>query len=146
MWNRLTERTRRAVYHADDEARRYGSSSVFPDHMLLGIIVDPNSVAVRILTGLGLSMDTVRTEIVKDIPKTLVGKQDKMELSPDGRKALDNAYIAARELDNSYIGTEHLLLGLMRVSDGRVNRLLTQLGAGEEAILKAMTALQDEDS
>jgi ATP-dependent Clp protease ATP-binding subunit ClpC len=144
MWNRLTERTRRAVYSADEEARARGSNVVLPEHLFLGILAGADGVAVRILSELGLSVEVMRAAVERQLVLTAPRGAELMELSDEGRKAIDHAYLAARDLNNNCIGTEHLLLGLMHASDGRISAILTPLGVSYEAVMNKTKALQQE--
>src|SRR5205823_4193792 len=132
MWQRFTERARRVIFFAQEEAARLGENYVGTEHLLLGLIREMDSVAGRLLERMGLSGAQIRAEVEKQVT---VGKgnlgQD-MQLTPRAKRVIDLAYEEARQLNNNYIGTEHLLLGLVREGDGLAARVLVVLGVNLE--------------
>src|SRR5690554_3002604 len=117
MWQRFTERARRVVFYAQEEANRLGETYVSTEHLLLGLVREPDSVASRILDRLGVSLGRIRSEIERQVTKGQGALGQDMQMTPRARRALELAYDEARQLNNNYIGTEHLLLGLIREGD-----------------------------
>ncbi len=129
MWQRFTERARRVVFFAQEDAARFGENNVRTEHLLLGLVREDDSVAARILARLGVSLDRIREDIEKQITRGqgIVGQD--MELTPPAKMTIDEAYAEARERNVNYIGTEHLLLGLIREPQGLGGRVLREMGA-----------------
>lgn len=139
MWQRFTERARRTVFYAQEEAARLGESYVSTEHLLLGIVRENDSVAARILERLGVSLSRIRSEIERQVQRGDGRQGQDMQLTPRAKRVIDLAYDEARQLSNEYIGTEHLLLGLVREEEGLAGRVLTKLGVTLE---KARTETQ----
>lgn len=117
MWQRFTERARRAVFFAQEEAARFGQSNVGPEHLVLGLVRNSDSVAARILNRMGVSLGRIRSEIERQVTPGKEPPGQEMQLTPRAKRVIDLAYAEARLLNNNYIGTEHLLLGLLRESE-----------------------------
>src|SRR5262249_19456322 len=112
MWQRFTERARRIVFFAQEEARHLGVDYVGTEHILLGLVRENDTVAAEVILALGGSLSDIRAEVERQVVRGggRIGKD--MQLTPRAKRAIDLAYDEARLLYNSYIGTEHLLLGL----------------------------------
>jgi hypothetical protein len=133
MWQRFTERARRVVFFAQEEAARLGENYVGSEHLLLGLVREDDSVACRILDRLGIPLGKIRSEIEKQVTKGQGHQEGQdMQLTPRAKRVIDLAYEEARQLNHNYIGTEHLLLGLIREGDGLGARVLVKLGADLE--------------
>lgn len=148
MWDKFTARARQAVFSAQQEAQRMGHGYVSTEHLLLGVLYENDTVASRIVERLGLSPGVVRMEVERQIEyqKGSTGVVSEMQLTPRGKRAIDLAYEEAQRLDNKYLGTEHLLLGLIREGDGLSGRVLSRLGITLEAARKETEKMQDTDS
>jgi ATP-dependent Clp protease ATP-binding subunit ClpC len=143
MWQRFTERARRVVFFAQEEAGRLGENYVASEHLLLGLVRENDSVAAHVLDSMGVSLVRIRSEIEKQVtPGTGHLGQD-MQLTPRGKRVIDLAYDEARNLSNNYIGTEHLLLGLIREGEGLAGRALAKLGVDLARARKEVKTLQD---
>lgn len=129
MWQRFTERARRVVFFAQEEAGRLGENYVSTEHLLLGMIREPDSVAVRVLERMNIGIAQVRTEIEKQVTRGDGTLGQDMQLTPRAKRVIDLAYDEARSFQNDFIGTEHLLLGLIREGEGLGGRVLDKLGA-----------------
>jgi ornithine carbamoyltransferase len=145
MWQRFTERARRAVFFAQEEAGRLGENYVSTEHMLLGTIRDQDNVACRILDRMGVSIARVRKEIERQVTHGDGRLGQDMQLTPRAKRVIDLAYDEARNLSNNYIGTEHLLLGLIREGEGLAGRVLAKLGVDLERARREIMTLQDND-
>src|ERR671926_180581 len=130
MWQRFTERARRVVFFAQEEAARLGENYVGTEHLLLGLVRESDSVAARILDRLGVPLGRIRADIERQVTRGHGNLGQDMQLTPRAKRVIDLAYEEARQLNNNYIGTEHLLLGLVRESDGIAGRVLARLVAG----------------
>jgi ATP-dependent Clp protease ATP-binding subunit ClpC len=145
MWQRFTERARRVVFFAQEEAGRLGENYVSTEHLLLGLVRENDSVAARILDRLGVSLGRIRSEIERQVTRGDGRLGQDMQLTPRAKRVIDLAYDEARQLGNNYIGTEHLLLGLIREGEGLAGRVLAKLGVDLERTRREVTALQDTD-
>ena len=146
MWQRFTERARKVVFYAQEEAQKFGEGYVSTEHLLLGLVRESDSVAARVLDKLGVSLNKIRTEIEKALPRGEGTRSNEMTLTPRAKRVIDLAYDEARNLNNNYIGTEHLLLGLVREGDGLAGRVLAKLGIELERARGEVRALQDNDN
>jgi catechol 2,3-dioxygenase-like lactoylglutathione lyase family enzyme len=130
VFERFTERARQVVVLAQDEARRLGHGSIGVEHLLLGLLAEKEGLAARTLGAAGLTVEAVRHRV-----RLLVGDGEpaptgQIPITPHAKRALEQSLIEARRLGHSFIGTEHVLLGLLRVSDsGPVAALLYELEA-----------------
>jgi ATP-dependent Clp protease ATP-binding subunit ClpC len=146
MWQRFTERARKVVFHAQEEAQRFGEGYVSTEHLLLGLVRESDSVATRVLERLGVTLAKVRTEVEKQLPKSDSRASQEMTLTPRAKRVIDLAYDEARNLNNNYIGTEHLLLGLIREGDGLAGRVLAKLGIELDKARREVMSLQDNEA
>ncbi|MBI5706547.1 MAG: ATP-dependent Clp protease ATP-binding subunit [Armatimonadetes bacterium] len=146
MWQRFTERARKVVFYAQEEAQKFGEGYVSTEHLLLGLVREADSVAARVLEKLGVSLSRIRAEVEKQLPRGESRANQDMTLTPRAKRVIDLAYDEARNLNNNYIGTEHLLLGLIREGDGLAGRVLNKLGVELERARKEVMALQDTET
>ena len=145
MWQRFTERARKVVFYAQEEAQKFGEGYVSTEHLLLGLVRESDSVAARVLERLGVSLSRIRAEVEKQLPRGDARPSQDMSLTPRAKRVIDLAYDEARNLNNNYIGTEHLLLGLIREGDGLAGRVLAKLGVELDRGRREVMALQDND-
>ena len=143
MWQRFTERARSVVFYAQEEAGNLGENYVSTEHLLLGLVRENDSVAARILDRLGISLRRIRSEIERQVVRGESRVGQDMQLTPRAKRVIDLSYDEARALDNNYIGTEHLLLGLIREGDGVAGKVLTLLGADFEQTRQEIIRLQE---
>lgn len=146
MWQRFTERARKVVFYAQEEAQKFGEGYVSTEHLLLGLVREADSVAARVLDKLNVSLNRVRAEVEKQLPRGDARPNQDMTLTPRAKRVIDLAYDEARNLNNNYIGTEHLLLGLIREGDGLAGRVLAKLGVELEKARREVMGLQDNDT
>jgi len=146
MWQRFTERARKVVFYAQEEAQKFGEGYVSTEHLLLGLVRESDSVAARVLEKLGVSLNRIRAEVEKQLPRGDARPSQDMTLTPRAKRVIDLAYDEARNLNNNYIGTEHLLLGLIREGDGLAGRVLAKLGVELEKARREVMALQDTET
>src|ERR671934_398740 len=146
MWQRFTERARRVVFFAQEEAARLGENYVGTEHLLLGLVRENDSVAARILDRLGVPLGRIRSDIERQVTRGHGNLGRDMQLTPRAKRVIDLAYEEARQLNNNYIGTEHLLLGLIREGDGMGARVLLKQGADLERVRAEVQIMQDADA
>jgi ATP-dependent Clp protease ATP-binding subunit ClpC len=145
VWQRFTERARRVVFFAQEEAGRLGENYVSTEHLLLGLVRENDSVAARILDRIGVSLGRIRSEIERQVARGDGRLGQDMQLTPRAKRVIDLAYDEARQLNNNYIGTEHLLLGLIREGEGLAGRVLNKLGVDLERTRREVIQLQDAE-
>ncbi len=129
MFDRFTERARKVMTYARQEAIRFNHDYVGTEHILLGLVKEGSGVAANVLENLGVDLEKVRLEVEKLVrtgPATAT-KGDKPYTSR-AKKVLELSMEEARNLDHNYVGTEHLLLGLLRESEGIAAQVLLNLG------------------
>jgi ATP-dependent Clp protease ATP-binding subunit ClpC len=146
MWQRFTERARRVIFFAQEEAGRLGENFVTTEHLLLGLVRESDSVAARILERMGVSLSRIRSEIERQVTRGDGRLGQDMQLTPRAKRVIDLAYDEARQMNNNYIGTEHLLLGLIREGEGLAARVLAKLGVDLERTRREVMSLVDNDS
>jgi len=146
MWQRFTERARRLVSFAQEEAERLGENPVGTAHLLLGLIRERDSVSARVLERLGISLDRVRMELEQRANPRDTPPGEERPLSPRSERVIELAYEEARRLHNNYVGTEHLLLALIGEGEGVAARILESLGASLERTRRELAAMQESDA
>ncbi len=143
MWQRFTERARRVVFFAQEEAAALGGSVVDTEHLLLGLARQMDSVAARMLDRMNVTPGRIREEVERHVTRREGTPPGDMQLTPAARKAIDQAYVEAKRLRNHYMGTEHMLLGLLAEGDGLGPRVLAGFGVTLErtrALVEEMQA------
>jgi ATP-dependent Clp protease ATP-binding subunit ClpC len=134
MFGGLTERAQRVLQLSQGEARRLGHDVIGTEHLLLGLVAEGTGIAARALQNLGISLEDVRQAVEKMVGKGDTDKVKMLTLTPRAKKVLELAMVEARQLGQGYIGTEHILLGLIREGEGIAAQVLTSLGADAEKV------------
>jgi Clp amino terminal domain, pathogenicity island component len=140
-FERFTRRAREVVVLAQREARALGHDYVGTEHLLLGLLSLEEEPAGRALAELGLRREAVRREIVRTVGRGAAGDNRRLPFTPRAKRALEGALREARALGHQYIGTEHVLLGLVREEEAVAARVLANLEAPAEAVRAALTAV-----
>ncbi len=140
MWQRFTERARKVIFYAQEEAQNIGEGYVSTEHVLLGLIRESDSLGAQVMVAMEVNLDRVRREVEKQLPRGDARPSQDMTLTPRAKRVIDLAYEEARAMGHNYIGTEHLLLGLVREGDGLAGRVLAKLGL--ELELTRLTVLR----
>ncbi len=146
MWQRFSERARKVIFFSQEEAGRLGQNCVSTEHLLLGLLRENDTVAARIIERLGFDLIRIRGEVDRRAPCGEERPGQEMCLVPDAKQVIDFAYEEAQRIDNRYIGTEHILLGLIRDSEGVAGRVLAELGVELESARAIVMTLQATDS
>ena len=129
MFERFTDRARRVVVLAQEEARMLNHNYIGTEHILLGLIHEGDGVAARALESLGISLDAVRQQVEEIIGQGQQAPSGHIPFTPRAKKVLELSLREALQLGHNYIGTEHILLGLIREGDGVAAQVLVKLGA-----------------
>ena len=130
MFERFTDQARRVVVLAQEEARRLDHNYIGTEHILLGLLRDGEGVAVEALDGLGVSLEETRAKVGEIIGHGSDQQSGHIPFTPRAKKVLELSLREALELGTDYIGTEHILLGLIREGQGVAAQVLVDLGAG----------------
>jgi uncharacterized protein (TIGR03435 family) len=143
MFDRLTQRARTVLFHARSAVSQFGSSAVEPEHILLAVLVEGKGLGGRILAQLGADLDKVRSDILRRLTvRPNIPESDEIPFSASSERALQYAAEEADRLLHDFIGTEHLLLGLLREERGVAAEVLTARGLGLEAVRDALVELR----
>jgi ATP-dependent Clp protease ATP-binding subunit ClpC len=129
MFERFTDRARLVVVQAREEARRLDHDYVGTEHVLLGLVHDGGGAAARALESLGIGLDTVRQRVEQAVGRGGQASPPRIPFTPRVRAIKDLAEQESSALGHHYVGTEHILLGLIREGDGVAARVLSGLGA-----------------
>ena len=128
MWDRFTERAKHVVGMAREEATRLGSEYVRTEHILLGLCKEPDGIAAKALENLGVDIDQLAAEIESQVqPGNAMIASDEISFTPRAKKVLELAVDEARRFNHSYIGTEHILLGLLKEGEGIAAKVLQDM-------------------
>src|SRR5580765_5080592 len=134
-FDRFNDRAKRVLALAQDEAIRFNHNYIGTEHLLLGLVREGEGVAARVLDSLGVELSKVRTAV-----EFIIGRGDsttspsEITLSPRTKKVIELAIDEARKLGHSHVGTEHLLLGLVREGEGIAAGVLESLGVSLEKV------------
>jgi Clp amino terminal domain, pathogenicity island component len=134
MFERFTDRARRVVVLAQEEARLLNHDHIGTEHILLGLIHEGEGVAYLALTELGISLDAVRAQVEAEIGQGSEAPGGHIPFTPRAKKVLELSLREALQLGHNYIGTEHILLGLIREGEGVAAQVLVGLGAGLDRV------------
>jgi ATP-dependent Clp protease ATP-binding subunit ClpA len=129
MFERFTDRARRVVVLAQEEARMLYHNYIGTEHILLGLLHEGEGVAAKALESLGISLDAVRQQVEEIIGQGQQAPSGHIPFTPRAKKVLELTRREADQLGHNYIGTEHILLGLIREGDGVAAQVLVTLGA-----------------
>ena len=141
MFERFTDRARQVVALAQEEARMLNHNYIGTEHILLGLIHEGDGVAARSLESLGISLDAVRQQVEEIIGRGQQAPSGHIPFTPRAKKVLELSLRESLQLGHNYIGTEHILLGLLREGDGVAAQVLVRLGADLNRVLQQVIQL-----
>jgi ATP-dependent Clp protease ATP-binding subunit ClpA len=141
VFERFTERARQVVVLAQEEARTLCHSYIGTEHILLGLLREQRGLAARVLEHLDVSAERVRGRVVAIVGSGQETPTGQIPFTPRAKKALELALREALSLGHDYIGTEHILLGLVRENEGVAARILLEFDAGPERIRREVLVL-----
>jgi ATP-dependent Clp protease ATP-binding subunit ClpC len=149
MFERFTERARRVVVLAQEEARMLNHNYIGTEHILLGLAREGEGVAARALESLGISLEAVRQQVEEIIGRGQEAPSGHIPFTPRAKKVLELSLREAQQLGHNYIGTEHILLGLIREGSGVAAQVLVKLGAdlnrARQQVVQLLHGYQGED-
>ena len=134
MFERFTDRARRVIVLAQDEARLLNHNYIGTEHILLGLIHEGEGVGAKALESLGITLEGVREQVREIITEGTQAPTGHIPFTPRAKKVLELSLREALQLGHGYIGTEHILLGLLREGDGVAVKVLTRMGAQPAAV------------
>jgi ATP-dependent Clp protease ATP-binding subunit ClpC len=141
LFERFTDRARRVVVLAQEEARSLNHNYIGTEHILLGLLNEGEGIAAKALESLGIGLDSVRDEVVKIIGPGQQAPTGHIPFTPRAKKVLELSLREALQLGHNYIGTEHILLGLIREGEGVAAQVLQQLGAELQKVRQSVIQL-----
>ena len=147
MFERFTNRARHAVVLAQEEARRLDHNYIGTEHILLGLLGEPDGLACRALAGVGMSLEAARNEVTAIVGTGAASVSGHIPFTPRAKKTLELSLREALQLHHNYIGTEHILLGLIREGEGVAAQVLKQhadLTVIQAAVLDLLPAASAE--
>ena len=134
MFERFTDRARRVLVLAQEESRLLNHSFIGTEHILLGLIHEGEGVAAQTLEALGLTLESVREKVEETVGPTDSAPRDSPPFTPRAKKVLELALREALQLGHNHIGTEHILLGLVREGEGVAAQILLSFGADQPTV------------
>jgi ATP-dependent Clp protease ATP-binding subunit ClpC len=134
VFERFTERARQVVVLAQDESRTLGHDYIGTEHILLGLLREQEGLAARVLESLDLTIEEVRAQVVSIVGLGETAATGQIPFTPHAKEALEFSLREALSLGHDWIGTEHVLLGLVRATDGVAARILLDFGADADTI------------
>ena len=144
MFERFTDRARRVVVLAQDEARMLNHNYIGTEHILLGLIHEGEGVAAKALESLGISLEAVREQVEEIIGHGQQAPTGHIPFTPRAKKVLELSLREALQINHTYIGTEHILLGLIREGEGVAAQVLIKLGADLKSPKKKRTTPENK--
>ena len=145
MFERFTEQARQVVVMAQDAARHIPHNWIGAEHLLLGLLADPDSIAAQALGSLNVTTERVRTELVRVVPPQSGERPMNIPFTPQAKRVLEDTVREALHRKKNQIGPEHILLALAR-EDGLVADILTTLGAPRELVRDTVEGLLPADT
>ena len=150
MFERFTDRARRVVVLAQEEARMLNHNYIGTEHILLGLIHEGEGVAAKALESLGISLEAVRNQVEEIIGQGQQAPSGHIPFTPRAKKVLELSLREALQLGHNYIGTEHILLGLIREGEGVAAQVLVKLGADltrvRQQVIQLLSGYQGKES
>ena len=150
MFERFTDRARRVVVLAQEEARLLNHNYIGTEHILLGLIHEHEGLAAKALESLGISLESVRGQVEEIIGPGGIAPSGYIPFTPRAKKVLELSLREALQLGHNYIGTEHILLGLIREGEGVAAQVLVELGADlarvREQVVQLLAAHEEASS
>jgi len=134
LFERFTERARQVVVLAQEEARQLKHNYIGTEHILLGLLREEEGLAARVLESLDITVERVRAQVVRIVGSGEEVTSGQIPFTPRAKKVLELALREALSLGHNYIGTEHILLGLVRENEGVAARILLDFDADSEKI------------
>ncbi len=146
MFERYTERARKVIILAQDEAVRLKHNHIGTEHLLLGLLREREGLAAKILDSFDVTLELVRSELENIVDKTEYQGSREVAFTPRAKRVLELALDETRRMGHNYVGTEHILLGILREGEGVGAQILRRLGLDLEAVRSRLYELLNEGS
>ena len=146
MYGRFTEKAERAITYSQESAMQLGHNYVGTEHLLLGLVREGSGVAARVLLNQGIAEDKVLKEIEELIGKGEETSEQPLGFTPRTKRVLELSFREARRMGHNYIGTEHLLLGIMKEGESVAVRILIDLGVDPQKLLGEIVKILNEEA
>jgi ATP-dependent Clp protease ATP-binding subunit ClpC len=144
MFERFTDRARLVVVQAQEEARSLSHDYIGTEHLLLGLVHEGSGVAAKALESLGIAPEAVRQRVEEATGRGEQARSGHIPFTPQAKKVLELSLQESRALGHTYIGTEHILLGVIRQGEGVAVQVLSGLGADLDPVREQVIRLLDE--
>jgi len=146
MYGRFTEKAERAITLAQESAMQLGHNYVGTEHLLLGLVKEGSGIAARVLQGQGVTQEKILKEIDELIGRGETTGQQPLGFTPRTKRVLELSFREARRMGHNYIGTEHLLLGIMREGESVAVRILLDIGVDIQKLLGEIVRILNEEA
>jgi ATP-dependent Clp protease ATP-binding subunit ClpC len=144
VFERFTDRARRVIVLTQEEARTLAHDHVGPEHVLLGLVHEGNGIAAKALESLGVGLDSVRQRVEEAAGRGEQAPSGRIPFTSQAKELLRLALDESRALGHNYVGTEHILLGLLRQAESVPTRVLSALGADLDGVREQVIRLLAE--
>jgi ATP-dependent Clp protease ATP-binding subunit ClpC len=138
VFERFTERARQAVVHAHDEARTLGHNYIGTEHLLMGVLREPESAACHVLEAQGIELDAVLAWVAREVGRGNWRATGNLAFTARAQQALELAVRESEVLGAAHVETEHVLLGIAGITDGLAARIMLELGAEPPVVTDAV--------
>jgi ATP-dependent Clp protease ATP-binding subunit ClpA len=145
MFERFTDQARRVVVLAQEEAQLLGHGYIGTEHILLGLLAEGEGLAAQALASLEITLDAAREQVAEILGEGTGQPGDHIPFTPRSKKVLELSLREAQRLGDSYIGTEHILLGMAREGEGVGAQVMDRLGAGKDRVLAQVLATKQAE-
>jgi hypothetical protein len=144
IFQRFTDRARQVVVLAQERSRELRHGYIDTEHLLLGVLGEAEGLGARVVVEIAGSREAAERAVIAALTPGTTRSRGHIPMTGPGKSVLEQASGAAAELGHKFVGTEHILLGLLRVPDGKAAELLAELGVGEEQARARIAELVDE--
>jgi len=146
MYGRFTEKAEKAITHSQESAMQLGHNYVGTEHLLLGLVREGTGIASRVLQSQGVTEDKVIREIEELIGKGEQTGEQPLGFTPRTKRVLELSFKEARRMGQNYIGTEHLILGIMKEGESVAVRILIDLGVDPQKLISEISKMLTEEA
>ena len=143
MFERFTDRARRTIVQAQEESRALNHNHIGPEHILLALMNESKGMASQIMTGLGLSQERVRDQLGLTVHPEVESPTGRIPFTPQAKETLELSLRESLQLGDTYIGTEHILFGLIRQGESEAADALRELGVDLDTARARMIELRE---
>lgn len=146
MFQRFSTHALTIISHAQEEASALNTSYVIPEHILLGILREPDCTAVKILVSMGIEPDTIREQVLSKLKHTDTDMEQRLQLTPRSKQLVDIAFDETRKMKNSTISSAHLLIAILRQDNGAASEVLKEHGLDADKVRANAEGMPDTET